>query len=399
MDATLSLPTILLDVSDNSFESLRCPCGSWSRLALDPVRLLVDGISIVGPVPTLNCEACKKLRLPIRAKLMMQQMARDGKQQGATQGRVNVMGGSAANVRFSLCSSVTLKYDSLDYFYIPGLERPDDSEFLTPVFFSIEILPYFQAHPGYVVNFASDTYGTIYTKDGGYISFGLTRAKHLIMWLGDLDALSQRDLQMLAAHNINSDHDIGSEFYEGQIEAIFSEISQEQRLIREQGRFAALLVKDFCGLRFLKMEKEAVDLMSNLRRPIYFTDDEFGSAMETMTKLLIERIDAVGLRADLLPHLSAEEVKATSGFRELRWLQLWLQKRRPIAEPQVVMLPLFVLYDLRVAYKHLLPESRKEELRNSAVSRLGLPVNTNLEDIYKALTSSIEASFKSMTAG
>jgi len=142
------------------------------------------------------------------------------------------------------------------------------------------------------------------------------------MWLGDLDALSQRDLQMLAAHNINSDHDIGSEFYEGQIEAIFSEISQEQRLIREQGRFAALLVKDFCGLRFLKMEKEAVDLMSNLRRPIYFTDDEFGSAMETMTKLLIERIDAVGLRADLLPHLSAEEVKATSGFRELRWLQL-----------------------------------------------------------------------------
>jgi hypothetical protein len=91
----------------------------------------------------------------------MQQMARAGKEQGATTGRVNVLGGSAANVRFGYCGSVELKYDSLDYYYIPGLERPHDSGFLTPVFFSIEILPYFQAHPGYVVNFASDTYGTI----------------------------------------------------------------------------------------------------------------------------------------------------------------------------------------------------------------------------------------------
>jgi hypothetical protein len=63
------------------------------------------------------------------------------------------------------------------------------------------------------------------------------------------------------------------------------------------------------------------------------------------------------------------------------------------------MLPLFVLYDLRVAYKHLLPENRKEELRESAVSRLNLPENTKLVDIYEALTSAIEESFKRMTLG
>ena len=65
------------------------------------------------------------------------------------------------------------------------------------------------------------------------------------MWLGDLDELSKRDLQMLAAHNIDSDHDIGSEFYEGQIEVIFTKVSQEKRLIREQSQFAALLIEQF----------------------------------------------------------------------------------------------------------------------------------------------------------
>jgi hypothetical protein len=63
------------------------------------------------------------------------------------------------------------------------------------------------------------------------------------------------------------------------------------------------------------------------------------------------------------------------------------------------MLPLFVLYDLRVAFKHLLPEKRKQELRASAITRLKLPGNASLEDVYTALTSSIERSLKNMVAG
>jgi hypothetical protein len=392
------LPTISLKIDDETPESLRCSCGAWSRLAFDPVELFVDRITITGTIPTLACDACGLRRLPDRAKVTMQEMARDAEERGITRVKVDVLRGSSANIRFNFCKSVDLKYDSLDYFNFPGLARPHGPGFLTPVFFSIEILPYFQTHPGYIVNFASDTYGTIYTKDGGYISFGLTRAKHLIMWLGDLDKLSNRDLQMLAAHNIDSDHDIGSEFYQGQIEVEFTTFSQERRLIREQGKFAELLAKDFGGLRLLKMEKEAIDLMASLRRPVYFTQEEFGTSMETMTKLFVERIDVEQLRADLKPHLSAEEMKTSAGFRELKWLQLWLQKRKKITNAESVMMPLFVLYDLRVAYKHLLPEYRKEELRTSAVSRLGLSASCGLEDIYSALTSTIEKSFKQMSA-
>ena len=327
----------------------------------------------------------------------MHNLVRQAKEQSVAEISVNIVKGSSAQRRFRFCAGVSLKYDPLDYFYIPGLERPDGMGFLTPVFFSIEILPYFQTHPGYVVNFGSDTYGTIYTKDGGYISFGLTRAKHLIMWLGDLNDLTTRDLQMLAAHNIKSDHDIGSEFYEGQIEAHFTPLSQEQRIVRAQGELSGLMIKEFQGLRFLKMEKEAVGLLGDLKRPIYYTDEEFGNSMEVMTKLFIERIDGSQLKESLRPLLSPSELKDMAGLRELKLLQLWLSKRLGMGNADAVMKPLFVLYDLRVAYKHLLPEDRREELRQSSVSRLGLPSSATLEGIYTELTAALEVAFRDMS--
>lgn len=216
------------------------------------------------------------------------------------------------------------------------------------------------------------------------------------MWLGDLNELSQRDLMMLAAHNIPSHHDIGSEFYEGQIEAVFTERSQEQRILHAQSKFAAELAEKHASLRFLKMDKEAVELLANLKRPVYFTEEEFGAAVEAMTKLFIERIDAEQLRANIQPLLSALEAKAAKGFRELKILQLWLDKRLHVGDPGAMMMPLFVLYDLRVAFKHLLPDERKEELRLSSISRLGLKPDATLEGIYVRLTASLEHSFDDM---
>jgi len=326
----------------------------------------------------------------------MQDFAEEAKQKGNAVVRVDITAGATAKKRFPFCKNVTLKYDPLDYFFIPGLERASESGFLTPVFFSIDILPYFQNHPGYVVNIASDSYGTLYTKDGGYISFGLNRAKSLVMWLGDLDELSKRDLLMLAAHNIDSDHDIGSEFYDGQIEAIFTELSQERRIVRAQDAFAGELARKFGTLRFLKMEAEAVDLLANLRRPIYFTTDEFGNSMETMTKLFIERIDVEQLRNSVQSLLSPEESKAVKNYRELKLLQLWLGKCLRMNDPATTMMPLFVLYDLRVAFKHLLPDAKREELRLSSISRLGLDSHATLEELYVRLTESLERSFRDM---
>lgn len=56
-------------------------------------------------------------------------------------------------------------YDSDDYKYIPGLKRPWDEGFLTPVFFNREVLLKYDSSPIYRLSFASTTYGEIRRSD------------------------------------------------------------------------------------------------------------------------------------------------------------------------------------------------------------------------------------------
>ena len=78
--------------------------------------------------------------------------------------------------------------------------------------------------PDYRVKFASTSYGSIDTQEES-ISFGLNRHGHIVMWLGDIAKLPENELYYLRSENIPSDHSLGSEFYDGQIEVKFSELA------------------------------------------------------------------------------------------------------------------------------------------------------------------------------
>ncbi len=62
------------------------------------------------------------------------------------------------------------------------------------------------------------------------------------------------------------------------------------------------------------------------------------------------------------------------------------------------MLPLFVLYDLRVAYKHLIPAEKQEEMKTSCRARLGLPSDSSLQVVYETMVAGLEKSFDQMAA-
>lgn len=308
---------------------------------------------------------------------------------------VNVLAASGAKTRYPYCEKVPLKYSALDSKYIPGLAH--GSGFLTPVFFAKDALTYFYHHPDYTVKFASDTYGSLWTLDGDYISFGLNRQGKIIMWLGDLDKFPEAELKMLAIHNVESDHDIGCEFYEGQIEAVFTELSQEQRIIRAQGEFSAEVFSSFKRLKLLQMDAEAAQLVSHLQRPLHFTESQFGDAVEAMTKLLIERIDIAGLKRDVLPTLESREAERLQSLGGLKALEMWLSRRAEVQNASELMSPLFVLYDLRVAFKHLVPTEKQEATKQSAIQRLGLTVGASLETIYNTVCEKLQWAFEQMT--
>jgi hypothetical protein len=328
-------------------------------------------------------------------KVGLQGMAEEAKRRGTDGVMVDVSRAVAAKPRFTFCQGVSFQYDRIDQQYIPGLAHAADG-FLTPVFFSKDILTYFYNHPDYAVSFGSDTYGTIYTRDG-YISFGLNEHGKLIMWLGDLDDLERRDQLMLLAHNVPSDHSIGCEFYEGQIEAVFTELSQEQRLIQTSGEFASAVIERFDRMKVFKMDAEAAELLSQLRRPVHFMEAEFGDSMEIMTKLFVERIDIAPMKSMLRETLGQGELERKGNLRELKTLQLWVETILKYEEASRILAPLFVLYDLRVAYKHLLPRETADEKKKSCLERLGLAGGTPLEKLYDVLTQKLEQAFFPLT--
>jgi hypothetical protein len=328
-------------------------------------------------------------------KIAVQQLSEEAKRLGTGSVSVDVPKAVAAKPRFDFCQGVPFSYDRIDNQYLPGLAHGGDG-FLTPVFFSKDILTYFYNHPDYAVSFASDTYGTIYTKDR-FIAFGLNEHGKLIMWLGDLDELERKDQMMLLAHNVPSDHSIGCEFYEAQLEAVFTELSQEQRLIRTSGEFATTVIERFNQMKAYKMDAEAADLLVQLRRPVHFTEEEFGDSMELMTKLFIERIDIGPMKTMLREALGAAELERKGNLRELKTLQLWVETILKFDQAASTLAPLFVLYDLRVAYKHLLPQETAEEKKKRCLERLGLAERATREETYTALTRQLEQAFVSLT--
>ena len=163
-------------------------------------------------------------------------------------------------------TKVPFLYDPDDYRNIPGLERPFNVGFLTPVFFNCNVLLKYDTAPGYRVRFASTTYGEIVPDDGNSICFGINRHGKVVMWLGDIAALPEPEQYYLRSENVKSDHCIGSEFYDGQIECIFTKPTEEDRLFAMRSQFVEACRKRF-GKKVAHLDEEVVTLALAFNAP------------------------------------------------------------------------------------------------------------------------------------
>ena len=57
------------------------------------------------------------------------------------------------------------------------------------------------------------------------------------MWLGDIATLPENEQFYLRSENVPSDHSIGSEFYDGQIECRLTDRTPEDQLFEQRSRF------------------------------------------------------------------------------------------------------------------------------------------------------------------
>ena len=348
---------------------------------------LISGIRVaINGLPYLHCKRCSLDALPDESRVAIIRLWEDTRKQcspGVNASRKKPMR------NFGL-TTIPFKYVSDDYQYLPGLRTAQDDGFLTPVFFKREVLLKYDSSPAYEVRFASRTYGTVYASEF-YISFGINENGNVFMWLGDIAALPESEQYYLLSENIESDHSIGSEFYDGQIECIFTEPSREDRLFGLRSSFVEAFRKRW-GVPPAHLDREVLELVSSFNAPVVDTPSERRRVADTLNKIYIESLDNKTL-SKLVDTLGL----TSEGSGNLKRLQAVLGTIITDAEHlRRILKPFFTLYDFRVACLHLTSAESGEKTLKSVLERLSLPEAADLNSIYGRLMDMLAASFEEL---
>ncbi len=334
----------------------------------------------------LRCKACSKEQLPDLSQAAILHTHEQATKKNSP--RVNVQRRKRTN-DFGF-TTVKFQYDPDDYFYIPGLTRPWDEGFLQPVFFSRRVLLKYDNSPEYSVQFASTTYGTIYTGSE-YISFGINQYGNVVMWLGDIAKLPEAEQYYLRSENIPSDHSIGSEFYDGQIEVKFTDPSIENNLFAQRSEFVDACFSRF-GVKIAHLDQEALELAQVFNPPLVDTPKERRHVADVLNKIYLESLDN-----GALDKISSSIGARNLGSGSLKRLQSILEKIAPTENVAQILSPLFVLYDLRVIYSHLTSSNKSATSLAAIASRLGIPQDSGLADVYRSLMQQLRECFQKLT--
>ena len=339
-------------------------------------------------IPLLHCDNCAKYYFPEKTKGVILAVSDQAKEQGTLEVRLSPRQDFKRRFNYG---QVEFLYDHRDYENIPGLQRHWDDGFLTPVFFNLAVLNKYSQHPDYRLDLFSKTYGSIHKKDEFDISFGINRNRKVIMWLGDIDKLPLNEQHYLRSENVESDHDLYSEFYESQIEVQFSNPSPENALFHIRSKVIQACQRERGGYLY-SFEGEISKVIENLDRPVFWQEKHISTVIEALNRVMVESLDPHFLKNELKDVLNKDEIK---GLRSLKLFEKWLEKIIHIPDFSNVSLPLYVLYDFRVLSSHLTSDSKKQETLKSINKRLSLlEKNENYEVIYDALINRLSESYK-----
>ena len=269
---------------------------------------------------------------------------------------------------------MNFKYNLEDYKKIPGLCRDwEEDPFLVPVFFEKECLIHFFYNNNYECRLCSETYGSISDKDNNfYTPFGINKNRKIVFWLGDLKELPNREQKMLIPFNINSDHDIISEFYDAQIKAVFTEPVKEVDLLLQRNKinnkFIFLFFKDVENIDTL-FEK-----CSGYKKVIFNNEGDFKHIISILNEDLIESISLDNIRKKI-NNLGEKE-------KELGSIKLFEKYILDNYDAEKNLFnSYYVLFNLRIWADHREAESKLYD----SIKRIGLTINNSYEEIYVKL--------------
>ncbi len=349
---------------------------------------MVSGVEIgIENLPVLRCTKCEVDYLPDKSRFAIIELHKQAFEK--KRDRVSVSRNKTdKDYGFGVASFI---YDSDDYEYIPGLKRPWNIGFLTPVFFNREVLIKYDASPVYRLSFASATYGEIRRGENFSIPFGINKNGKVVMWLGDIAELPDSEQYYLRSENVESDHSIGSEFYDGQIECIFTELSRENALFKSRSRFLENCFNQF-DEKIAHLDDEVLELSISFNAPVVDTEKERRHVADTLNKIYVESFDNKAL-GRLIERLGGDPKSLGS----IKRLQKFIELSFPAIDAASIMSPFYILYDFRVAYSHLSSDESSRQKLDYVCDRLGVEHSSDLMVIYRSIIESLRESFDKLS--
>ncbi|PZR16201.1 MAG: hypothetical protein DI539_17880, partial [Flavobacterium psychrophilum] len=386
---------------------LRCPnCDDYRYLRIKKYGFKTeDEKSGIGlKIPFYDCDRCSiSIPIALNGEILFGRDAISYYQEKTAEIFPELKEGEFVELRtpfegkkFEAYDTMGFTYDSQDYYYIPGLYRSFDEGFLCPVFFDKELLLYYNNHPEYRVVFASYSRLHIFDKNGDRIifhGFGINRDGLIVCWLGDLDkefkkSKNERHKKIFLAFNEASNHDIVSDYYFNQIEANFMEPDNEGQLFELRNAFdSAVIFKGGENITHIDLAK----VIDEYKHPVINESDQINSSYIKLNSLLIESFSIENLKKLILQtSIKPSEIK---GLKGLKLFEKFVINYLKIEDGNMVVSPLYVLYDLRVLAGHI-KDSKYDEKVKSCKLRLNLSESATEMEVYNCLIQKLIDMYK-----
>ena len=360
------------------------------ELCFDYYETMIDGIFVkLDGVPLLQNENSNTIFFPQKTKYLIEYFIK----QAIEKGEKGIYLSPNLNnvVKYTFAKEYNFKYSHIDYEYIPLLMREWNPGFLTPVFFNSKVLNKYSQDPDYILEIFSGTYGSISKGEEWNIQFGINKNNKVIMWLGDIDSLPENEKYYLKSENIESDHTIHSEFYNGQIEVQWAEPSIESKAFQSKNSLTKI-TKDKYNFALYTFHGEISTILDNLNLPVFWIEKQVNPFIESLNRIFVESLDTKNMKSFITSKDSNFKIKGLGGLKLFQKF-IELHSNKEIANG--LMLPFFVLYDFRIIASHLTSSDRKEEKMKSICDRLHVQYKKeNFQEIYQVLIQKIFESYQ-----
>jgi len=350
-------------------------CGGDLRLAIGPQPIKWENKLdlVVENCPILYCPDCEYLTNSVPAIGYIQHHLAERARHGHDLQPPSF--DAIAAMKLPSIQGIQFDSDMLDNFISQFVFDKGGS--FTPVYFDSCVLGKYRTAGR--IQMLGNTHGIVRLDGDVEFHFGTNREGHVFLWYAELLSLPERELTYLKSFNIESDHDVASDYHEALLGRLaIPQESKEATLFRLAAEFAQKF-SVLLGADYYHLTTEANNLITKFKTPVAFDEESIGYGFVDLNNVIVENINPEPLKRILRKFIREGDLGQKRG---LKLSEMHLQTVLNIADARSLLTPFAMLNRLRQLQPHLLSDGARKEIIVEACGHFDLAEDCTLMEIY-----------------